>query len=141
MVDWKEKGKGAAVFAVLCFIILILGDGVLCQFRVIFGMPCPGCGMTRAFLSVLHGQWQQAFFYHPLWPLVILLAGLYFVSIVLGKDWFRNQTFLIIIFVIFVGTYLIRMILLFPDTPPLDFNPDGVFPKMIRSFFCQEGLA
>jgi hypothetical protein len=38
-----------------------------CTFRKIFGLPCPGCGMTRAWKSVLRGNVKQGFDYHPLW--------------------------------------------------------------------------
>jgi hypothetical protein len=38
----------------------------LCVFRTLFGVCCPGCGMTHAFCSVLHGQFALAFAYNPL---------------------------------------------------------------------------
>jgi hypothetical protein len=31
-----------------------------CTTQVLFGLDCPGCGMTRAFISIGHGQFQQA---------------------------------------------------------------------------------
>ncbi len=34
---------------------------VLCGFRRITGMPCMGCGMTRSFTFMAHGQVRQAF--------------------------------------------------------------------------------
>jgi Protein of unknown function (DUF2752) len=39
--------------------------GVLgCPIRWAIGCPCPTCGMTRAVLSICHGQWQAAWNYH-----------------------------------------------------------------------------
>jgi len=38
---------------------------------LVLGMPCPGCGITRAFCFASHGQFRDAFVYHPLWPLIL----------------------------------------------------------------------
>ena len=32
----------------------------VCLFKNIFGIPCPGCGMTRAFLFIAHGDIRSA---------------------------------------------------------------------------------
>ncbi|MEM9940559.1 MAG: DUF2752 domain-containing protein [Planctomycetota bacterium] len=43
-------------------------DAVLpptCVSRIILGVNCPGCGMTRAFISVSHGAWCQAWKFNP----------------------------------------------------------------------------
>jgi hypothetical protein len=47
-------------------------DGpVLCPLALIVGMPCPGCGITRAFCFATHGRFREAFGYHALWPLIL----------------------------------------------------------------------
>ncbi len=38
------------------------------------GFYCPGCGGTRAFISLLHGHFLQSLWYHPL---VLYFAMLY----------------------------------------------------------------
>lgn len=38
----------------------------LCVFRFWTGIPCPGCGMTRALVAAFQGQWRLSFSYHPL---------------------------------------------------------------------------
>ena len=47
---------------------------VLCPFRALTGLPCPGCGMTRAFCSLGHGDLQGAFGYNALAPFVFAAA-------------------------------------------------------------------
>ncbi len=37
----------------------------LCVFHRVTGFDCPGCGMTRAFICLLRGDWQGAFAVHP----------------------------------------------------------------------------
>jgi hypothetical protein len=59
----------------------LLGLPTLCPFKALTGCPCPGCGMTRALVLCGHGDWAQAFAFHPLAPLVygalwcILIGG------------------------------------------------------------------
>jgi len=50
-------------------------DFPLCPMASSFGIPCPGCGLTRATLALLHGDVRAALHYHPL---VLLLAPLFF---------------------------------------------------------------
>jgi hypothetical protein len=47
---------------------------VLCPFRALTGLPCPGCGMTRAFCSLGHGDLSGAFGYNALAPFVFAAA-------------------------------------------------------------------
>ena len=37
-------------------------DGpVICPFRALTGLPCPGCGLTRSWVYAAHGWWQESF--------------------------------------------------------------------------------
>lgn len=64
----------------LLVLVLRLLNG-FCMLRTLTGIPCPGCGMTRAVLSALHGDFGAAFAYHPLWVTLPLLAWLVFRSV------------------------------------------------------------
>ena len=44
----------------------------LCLFRRATGIPCAGCGLTRAFVHLARGEWLAALADHPLAPLVVL---------------------------------------------------------------------
>jgi hypothetical protein len=46
----------------------------VCGFKLLTGLPCPTCGMTRALCHALHGHWSQSFTSHPAG--LILTAGL-----------------------------------------------------------------
>jgi len=37
----------------------------VCAFHHLTGIPCPGCGMTRAFTALSHGHFAQAWALHP----------------------------------------------------------------------------
>jgi hypothetical protein len=44
----------------------------LCVFRRALGIPCPGCGLTRAVAALLRGDLRAAFAYHPAAPVLAL---------------------------------------------------------------------
>ena len=46
-----------------------------CMFRLLTGIPCPFCGMTRAFMHMVRGDVGAAFSSHVLGPPVFLAAG------------------------------------------------------------------
>lgn len=41
---------------------------VLCPFRLLTGLPCPGCGLTRSFCAMAHGHLNQALGFHLFGP-------------------------------------------------------------------------
>ena len=56
-------------------------DGpVLCPFRRLTGLPCPGCGLTRSWVYLAHGWWREAFAAHPFG----IVAALAVVSLVVA---------------------------------------------------------
>ena len=55
----------------------IAGMPSLCAFHQITGLPCPGCGLTRSWVSMAHGHFSDAFVWHPLGPLLFSSALLY----------------------------------------------------------------
>jgi len=55
-----------------------------CSFKTMFGLPCMGCGATRATLNVLHGDWFEALFFQPLVLTIYTLVAIWgVVSLVL----------------------------------------------------------
>lgn len=54
----------AAYFAAAFFLMGRTGIG--CVFLHFFGIPCPGCGMTRAMWCLLRLDFAGAFRHHPL---------------------------------------------------------------------------
>jgi hypothetical protein len=44
----------------------------ICLSRRLFHLPCPGCGLTRAFALLAKGEWGAALGMHPLAPVLAL---------------------------------------------------------------------
>ena len=49
-------------------------DGWICPFRHYLACPCPGCGLTRATVAMIKGDFREMLAYHALAP--FFLVGL-----------------------------------------------------------------
>lgn len=60
-------------------------DGpVICPFRALTGLPCPGCGLTRSWVYATHGWWQESFASNA-FGLVVLAAVLALAVVVVAR--------------------------------------------------------
>ena len=71
---YRHRIRNAVLFLILAGIVLT----VHCPLKYLTGISCPGCGMTRALISLLTGHFRQAMHYHPLVLLVIPGVIVYF---------------------------------------------------------------
>ena len=109
------------IFYLLAF-QLIDPHGPNCLIKRTLGIPCPGCGMTRATYYLFTFQFSEAFFYHPLVFLMPLIVSTFLLNgYGIFKTLFESKIFWGIIIVSFVAVYIIRMYLYFPHTEPMDY--------------------
>jgi hypothetical protein len=47
-----------------------------CMSRIVLGVSCPGCGLTRSFVAIAHGQFWHAFLFNPMGPFLFVLCCL-----------------------------------------------------------------
>ena len=84
----------AGSWGILHLLNLIPAWFSLCLFKSFTGLPCPGCGTTRAGLAILHGSLIDAFLINPIGSLLLILlviAGLFLVTdLISGKPRLRN---------------------------------------------------
>lgn len=60
------------LFAVCLYVSSHLHLG--CPFKMLTGLPCPGCGGTRAFYAIIQGHFAEAILTNPLSVLVTVFA-------------------------------------------------------------------
>ncbi|RDU23601.1 DUF2752 domain-containing protein [Anaerosacchariphilus polymeriproducens] len=51
-----------------------------CLIHSLFGLYCPGCGGTRAVMSLMKGEILQSFIYHPVVPYTAAIYMIYMVT-------------------------------------------------------------
>jgi len=69
--SFKSLGKvGLYILLPLVFVLVptswFESRRSICLIRNVFGVPCPGCGMTRAISCVVHGNFKKALQYNKL---------------------------------------------------------------------------
>lgn len=90
---WPPLGLGALALARFAPLDRL---GYHCPFHLITGLPCVGCGGTRALVALTHGELGAAL---ALNPLALLLAGAFLAFVVyaacalwLGRRWRPQPT-------------------------------------------------
>lgn len=47
----------------------------LCSFKRMWGLPCPGCGLTRSCVALVHGELATSWTYNPAGVMIVLLLA------------------------------------------------------------------
>ena len=74
---WRDRLLLAAPLGVIGLLATVgpSDEGpTFCPFALCTGMACPGCGMTRAASHLIRGDFGTALGYHPLVPMMAVLA-------------------------------------------------------------------
>ena len=103
----KKKDFCVYAFIIVLYIFMEL-MGITCPIRFLTGVSCAGCGMSRAWLSLLRGDLAMAFYYHPLFLLPIPAAIIFLFKRKLPKPIYLFGIGLIGI--AFIVVYIIRLI-------------------------------
>lgn len=100
-----------------------------CPIKFITGVSCPGCGMTRAILSVLRLDFAGAFHYHPLFFLAPVMFFLF-----IFQDYIKPgvvKVSWIVLITLFILTYLYRLLFTQNEVVAIDFS-GGLVVKLIQ---------
>jgi len=129
MQELIELVKKYWIGLVLFFITMIIMNiifGSVCYSTLLFGIPCPFCGMTRATILMLTGHFRESFRMHPLLPLVIFEFAIYpFTRKRIKKYRLFIGINVIICMLVFVSLYLYRMNVYYPNTEPMLYRQDN----------------
>lgn len=71
---WKNNHEvilGSAAIIAVC-LVMTVAEIPICPIKIFFGIPCAGCGISRALISVCFLDFAAAFEYNPAWPLVLI---------------------------------------------------------------------
>jgi hypothetical protein len=72
-------------------VLLMQRLGITCLFLRLIGVPCPGCGMTRAWLQMLRLDFAGAFDMHTMfWAVPILYGYILYDGKLFRKKWLND---------------------------------------------------
>lgn len=133
---------GVLFIAWLALYLLDIG----CVFRLMTGIPCPGCGMTRAWLAALRLDFAAAFAYHPLFWVVPIAFVLAFVRDEAAPSRLKRgiDVVVIVLCVLVVAVWIVRLVspadagLLFGDHAPAGVPKDIIHLESPR-WLCHLG--
>ena len=127
------KLKFVLIFSLGIYILITYSfSPTLCVFSNITGLPCPGCGLTRAYLYLIKGDIIKAFAYNPLFPLPAIVVMLLIYNKLKINKYVINTKLTIIFLIVVILVYVVRMILLFPTYEPMDINYYGLIPRLLK---------
>jgi len=104
---------------------------ISCPFLLITGIPCPGCGLGRAFFALVSFNFKEAFNMNPtIFILPFTLWIIIFKERPLINKVYKNKYFWIILISLVLLIYVLRMIFIFPDYP-LEYFNENLINKII----------
>ncbi len=101
-----------------------------CPFLIITGFPCAGCGMTRAVICLLTGQFTRGMNLNPAAPFWIAwIVFFLYTRYVRGENSKWVKILLGIVVVITLAVYFYRMLTQFPGNPPMTYYRNNILAK------------
>lgn len=104
-----------------------------CPMVLFTGYPCPGCGLTRAGMALLRGDFSRAWQIHPfIYPIVILFILFVLNRYMIRKKWKWMMPALICLMAGMILFYIYRMCTQFPGTPPMSYFPNNLMQHIVK---------
>jgi hypothetical protein len=76
---FRDRKLAIAALGATALLLLLFSSGVAswpCPFLHLTGIPCPGCGLTRATYFLMRGDVHTSLTYHAFAPVVLIGLGL-----------------------------------------------------------------
>jgi hypothetical protein len=106
----NPKDKIITTIAIVVIIAVMYIFKLPCPFVGLLHIQCAGCGMTRAYLSLLHFDIKQAFMFNPMFWSVPILYVLYLFDGKIFKAKWANNLLSIPIYTGFMVLWIFRLI-------------------------------
>ena len=119
-----------AALPLLILLALAAVEFPLCPTRLFMGVPCPGCGLTRATLALLQLDFAAMWRFHPLAPVMTPIVAWFLSKPILEElGWIPKHRVFVripnlvwgVLLVLFLGLYVARLAGLLGGHPdPID---------------------
>lgn len=126
----------SALAGIALLYVALEAFGVTCPIRFLTGISCAGCGMSRAWLSLLRGDLAAAFAFHPLFWLPVPAAALLLFQRRLPRQVFRWG--MGVVCALFLLVYLVRLLWL--EDPVAVCEPSqGLIGRLVSGILAAAG--
>ncbi|MCH5263144.1 MAG: DUF2752 domain-containing protein [Lachnospiraceae bacterium] len=127
-------GKEYGIAVVALFIYTVVTNLIFhafCPLIIFCGIPCPGCGISRATAYFLTGRWQQAWQMNPMiFPIVAAAVYFGWNRYLLGRKARGIKVIIIVLAVLLVAVYAVRMYLYFPNRVPYVYTENNMLAHL-----------
>ncbi len=124
----------AAVFLIYYQILHSLYNA-FCPFLIVTGIPCAGCGLTRAGLYLLRGQFVRAAFMNPsIYPTAAFLVYCGYFRYIRGEAVKGVRAAIPLLVVSMLVIYGVRMYLYFPDRAPYVYQSRNFLAEQVPGY-------
>lgn len=121
----KYHSKGLVAALILLTILLV---DWICPVQALTGLPCPGCMMTTAAYYLIQFDIETALYFNP--AILIVFVGFILLFLFRKKPKMQKVIFWVIV-MIWMLTYMIRMMTVFPHWP-MEYQYDSLFGIILK---------
>lgn len=120
-----------AFVAILIYTVLVnLIFHAFCPMVIVTGLPCPGCGMTRALFYLATGRFGQSIQMHPMGvPITCIFIYFCWNRYIKGKKAKGIMPLIVMAVFLLLAVYAFRMYRFFPDRVPYVYSKGNIFEK------------
>lgn len=135
LTDDLRRTRTALIASAGSLLLLQLLFGAICPLRIFLGIPCPGCGLTRAVSLLFAGNLSASVAMHPLAiPALVWLIGFPMFRYFLPKHLLFWKIYGMLWVASALIVYLIGMLTRFPDTEPYCLY-EGILRPLLTQLF------
>lgn len=103
----KKKEIVSFILYICLFYLVLELLGTTCPIKWLTGISCGGCGMTRAIIALIKGDFNMAMYYHPLCLLLPVVLLTYLLRNKMPSKVYK--CIMILVLIAFVVCYFIRL--------------------------------
>ena len=116
-------------------VIMTLFVGEVCPSKIIFGLPCAGCGMVRAFILLVTLRFKEAFVMHPgIYLMLIAFIIFLIMRYIINSNIKWIKLLVIISLSLLIVIFAIRVIICF-GSEPLTIYDKAIIFQLLNMFY------
>ncbi|MDD3404345.1 MAG: DUF2752 domain-containing protein [Hespellia sp.] len=125
----------AFLVILLYFVCAKLVFHTICPMVFLTGLPCPACGLTRAGIALLSGDFVNAWQIHPFIYVFAVFVVLWLIQrYIIQKTSRWMKPTVIFCLTALIAFYVYRMIRYFPGEPPMSYYHRNFMLTIYRMF-------